>query len=806
MPPEKNYKQKYSRQWETDPLLKDWIAPDPAGENAAYCKFCRVTLLPHKKGLIYHANSKKHENTVSLNRAAKNCKPLNFDKVVKNERKIAELKIAAYIVEHSSTSNVDHLGEMIPKLDPKSAILNNVQLHRTKCTMLIKNVLGQCMFLELLEEIGCSPYSIIVDETTDITITKVLCMMIRFFSKKKRDIVTTFYRIVKVTECDATSIYNLVCLTLQKDGLRVEMLVGIGLDGTNVMIGKNHSLAALLKQQIPDLLVIKCTSHSLHLCAEKAAEVLPRQLEFLIRETHNWFAYSSKRLEAYRDLYETMNNSRNPKKIAGFCGTRWLARYNAIRTILDQWEELKLLFSLAKTADKCYMAEKIHDIMRSSVFKCYLTFLSAQLKPITTLNMLFQSENVESVKLLEDVYLLLRGILQKIVVPAQLEKVNDKDLITFDFKAYLMHTSAISLGYETENLLRQISETESRELRERCKNFLVTLCSEVQNRTPEHIHVLKSVALLTPQIATSQAKPSITPFLEIFQREEVYGNKTEAESEWYNLHHKEWKNTNSSVSFWAEVDEDLDAGGNKRFAAISKFALAVLTMPLSNATVERAFSIYSIIKSKLRNRLSLEMLQNLMLASKESSWVTMFTPNQQAAVLGVVQFIGSCTASTLVERAGRKPLLATTCLVTGIAMAALGSWFYAQATTGACASWLPVAMLCLCIYCDAAGLQPVPFVIMTEMFSFQLRGTVTTIVIAFACGLAAMLLRAFHPMAASLGLHAAFWCFAGVCLLSTAYIACIVPETKMKTIDQIYAEIDGKKKQKEDIESTVTKL
>ncbi|KOA95827.1 Uncharacterized protein OBRU01_27377, partial [Operophtera brumata] len=56
-----------------------------------------------------------------------------------------------------------------------------------------------------------------------------------------------------------------------------------------------------------------------------------------------------------------------------------------------------------------------------------------------------------------------------------------------------------------------------------------------------------------------------------------------------------------------------DAGGNKRFGAISKFALAVLTMPLSNATVERAFSIYSIIKSKLRNRLSFEMLQHLML-------------------------------------------------------------------------------------------------------------------------------------------------------------------------------------------------
>lgn len=221
--------------------------------------------------------------------------------------------------------------------------------------------------------------------------------------------------------------------------------------------------------------------------------------------------------------------------------------------------------------------------------------------------MLFQSENVESVKLLEDVYLLLRGLLQKLVVPSQLEKVSDKDLITFDFRQYLMHTSAINLGHDTETLLREINENEACELRDRCKNFMVTLCSEVQSRTPEHIHILKSVSLLTPQIATSQVKPTLTLFLQMFQREEVYGNKTEAESEWHNLHHKEWRNTLSSVSFWAEVNNDLDAGGNKRFAAISKFALAVLSMPLSNATVERAFSIYSIIKNKLRNRLSLEM-------------------------------------------------------------------------------------------------------------------------------------------------------------------------------------------------------
>ena len=42
--------------------------------------------------------------------------------------------------------------------------------------------------------------------------------------------------------------------------------------------------------------------------------------------------------------------------------------------------------------------------------------------------------------------------------------------------------------------------------------------------------------------------------------------------------------------------------------------MALLTVPISNASVERAFSIYSVLKNKLRNKLSLELVQSLMMA------------------------------------------------------------------------------------------------------------------------------------------------------------------------------------------------
>ncbi|KAL4716489.1 hypothetical protein ACJJTC_015917 [Scirpophaga incertulas] len=242
-----------------------------------------------------------------------------------------------------------------------------------------------------------------------------------------------------------------------------------------------------------------------------------------------------------------------------------------------------------------------------------------------------------------------------------------------------------------------------------------------------------------------------------------------------------------------------------------KFAGALKTLITDRGTF-RAFRITVIINvaRELCGCVAVLHYASLIFSkASEDGWV--LTANQQAAVLAAVQLVGSFTASSLVERTGRKPLLGVTCFVSGIAMAALGAWFY---WANGAVSWLPVVALCLCIYCDAAGLQPVPFVIMTEMFSFQLRGTVTPIVISFACALVSVELRVFQPLADSAGLHLVFWLFAGVCLVSTVYIAFMVPETRMRSIDEIYAEIAGngsklkeaKEDKDRDCEASVTRL
>lgn len=60
---------------------------------------------------------------VSLDKAAKSCQQLPFVKIASESNKTAELKLAVYITEHGAIQNIDHLGEILPCIDPKSEVL-----------------------------------------------------------------------------------------------------------------------------------------------------------------------------------------------------------------------------------------------------------------------------------------------------------------------------------------------------------------------------------------------------------------------------------------------------------------------------------------------------------------------------------------------------------------------------------------------------------------------------------------------------------------------------------------------------------
>ena len=72
--------------------------------------------------------------------------------------------------------------------------------------MLIKNVLAPSYKADLISAVKGKPFSLIIDEATDVSLQKTLGMIIRYPDLESGKIVDTFYRLLPISRGDAESI------------------------------------------------------------------------------------------------------------------------------------------------------------------------------------------------------------------------------------------------------------------------------------------------------------------------------------------------------------------------------------------------------------------------------------------------------------------------------------------------------------------------------------------------------------------------------------------------------------------------
>ena len=249
---------------------------------------------------------------------------------------------------------------LLPNIFPDSTIAANLKLNRRKCTTLLVNLVSPCLFDELIKDIGQSFYSLIVDESTDVSQSKMLAICIQYFSMRNQEIVTTFLKIVLLNEfATSDAIGDAICKVLRDSGLTLDRLISFGVDGCSTMVGVHHSLATYFRELILHIVIFKCVCHSLQLAASKVADTLPAHLDFTVRESYNWFSHSPKRLIQYQELHKCLTNE-VPTKLCQLSATRWMSRDECITRIIDQWDALKLCFQMASSNDeKCYTARQL---------------------------------------------------------------------------------------------------------------------------------------------------------------------------------------------------------------------------------------------------------------------------------------------------------------------------------------------------------------------------------------------------------------------------------------------------------------
>ncbi|XP_040582609.1 uncharacterized protein [Lepeophtheirus salmonis] len=150
-----------------------------------------------------------------------------------------EAQLYLFIVKHCTIRSCDHLVDVIKKcFSDKTAI--DIAIHRTKCTAVLKNVLMPHFIDKLRKDIGNRKYSILLDESTDISFVKYLGLAIHYFGKNSKKLVSTFLHLAALQECDANGIVQILKLSLDTYGLDLKNMGGAKTDNASVMVGINN--------------------------------------------------------------------------------------------------------------------------------------------------------------------------------------------------------------------------------------------------------------------------------------------------------------------------------------------------------------------------------------------------------------------------------------------------------------------------------------------------------------------------------------------------------------------------------------
>ncbi|XP_054731972.1 facilitated trehalose transporter Tret1-2 homolog isoform X1 [Anastrepha obliqua] len=170
--------------------------------------------------------------------------------------------------------------------------------------------------------------------------------------------------------------------------------------------------------------------------------------------------------------------------------------------------------------------------------------------------------------------------------------------------------------------------------------------------------------------------------------------------------------------------------------------------------------------------------------------------NLSTIVVGIMQFIATFVSTIVVDKLGRRLLLLTSAIIMALSTFAMGIYFYMQSQNPASVvslGWLPVVSLCVFIVLFSLGFGPVPWLMMGEVFAADIKGVAGSIAGTTNWILAFIVTKTFKDLKESMGSGQTFWLFSGITVIGAVFVFFVVPETKGKSLNEIQAELEGKK-------------
>ncbi|XP_064083008.1 uncharacterized protein LOC135199023 [Macrobrachium nipponense] len=232
-----------------------------------------------------------------------------------------------------------------------------------------------------------------LDESTDVSTIKQLAVVVRVVDHEKTLVEDRFVQLIDVEDASAEGLFKVLSTFMDSHGIPFENMIGYAADNASVMMGNMGGLKAKLETRVPNLFVLGCICHSLHLCSSAACQKLPSAVEDLCRDIHRYINHSPKRLVKFHEFQDFVRVDSH--RILHPCQTRWLSLGPVVDRMVEQWPVLVLFFQSEALESNVKAAGRILDGLNNPIIKLYVYFLSYILPIINKMNKEFQSESVK---------------------------------------------------------------------------------------------------------------------------------------------------------------------------------------------------------------------------------------------------------------------------------------------------------------------------------------------------------------------------------------------------------------------------
>jgi len=156
--------------------------------------------------------------------------------------------------------------------------------------------------------------------------------------------------------------------------------------------------------------------------------------------------------------------------------------------------------------------------------------------------------------------------------------------------------------------------------------------------------------------------------------------------------------------------------------------------------------------------------------------------------IGVVNVAMTVVAIALIDRTGRRPLLLVGLGGMSLTLLALGGAFYLPGLSGI-VGWIALGSLMLYVAFFAIGLGPVFWLLISEIYPLQVRGSAMGVVTVVNWAANLLVAQTFLGLIDIFGQSGTFWLYAALSVGALAFTYALVPETKGRSLEAIEADL-----------------